>query len=99
MDKVRRISGFVVLLAFYLLASFRYFPGRPLDSLEATSLHLLRSAPFTVGLTLIVVSLVQRMAKEPLPWSRRVRFFLTISLCYEFLFALYHYLGGAQAGI
>lgn len=99
MDNVRRIVGFVLLLALYLLASFRYFPGRSLDSLTATGLHLLRSVPFTVGLTLVAVSTVQRMAKEPLPWSRRIRFFLTISLCYEFLFALYHYLGGAQAGI
>ena len=99
MDNARRIVGFALLLALYLLASFRYFPGRPLDSLAATGLHLLRSAPFTVGLTLVTVSMVQRVAKEPLPWPRRFRFFLTISLCYEFLFALYHYLGQGQAGI
>lgn len=99
MDNVRRIVGFVLLLALYLLASYRYFPGRPLDSLAATGLHLLRSAPFTVGLTLITISMVQRMAKERLPWSRILRFFLTISLCYEFLFALYHYLGQGQAGV
>jgi hypothetical protein len=99
MDNVRRIVGFVLLLALYLLASFRYFPGRPLDSLQATGLHIIRSAPFTVGLTLITISMVQRMAKERLPWPRILRFFLTISLFYEFLFALYHYLGKGQAGI
>ncbi|MEW6595528.1 MAG: inner-membrane translocator [Thermodesulfobacteriota bacterium] len=98
MDNARRIFGFVLLLALYLLASYRYFPGRPLDSLAATGLHLLRSAPFTVGLTLVTISLVQRLAREKLPWPRRFRFFLTISLCYEFLFALYHYLGMAQIG-
>ncbi len=99
MDKVRQIVGFVLLLALYLLASYRYFPGRPLDSLAATGMHLLRSAPFTVGLTLVVVSTVQGMAGAPLPWSRRLRFFLTIGLCYEFLFALYHYLGGGLAAL
>jgi hypothetical protein len=99
MDKVRRIVGLVLLLALYLLASYRYFPGRPLDSLAATGLHLLRSAPFTVGLTLVILSFVQRTAGAPLPWSRRLRFFLTISLCYEFLFALYHYLGMGQPGV
>ncbi|HSR36231.1 MAG TPA: hypothetical protein VLL73_03540, partial [Desulfurivibrionaceae bacterium] len=70
MNNVRRIVGFALLLALYLLASFRYFPGRPLDSLAATGVHLLRSVPFTVGLTLVVVSMMQRMAKEPLPWAR-----------------------------
>lgn len=99
MDKVRRNFSLVFLTALYLLASYRYFPGRPLDSLKATGLGLLRSAPFTVGLTLFVVSLVQRAAKEPLPWSRRIRFFLAIGLCYEFLFALYHYLGMGQGAV
>lgn len=99
MDKMRRILSLLLLSALYLLASYRYFPGRPLDSLQATGLHLLRSAPFTAGLTLFTVSLVQRLAKERLPWPRVFRFFLVISLCYEFFFALYHYLGTAQAGL
>ena len=99
MDTVRRFFGFFLLFALYLLASYRYFPGRPVASLQATGLHLLASAPFTVGLTLVTVSLFRRLAKEPLPWPRMLRFFLTISIGYEFFFALYHYLALAQAGI
>lgn len=96
MSTIRQSVSFFLLLLVYLLASFRYFPGRPVDSLQATGLHLLRSVPFTVGLTLVGVSLFQRLAREKLSWPRIIRFFLTISLGYEFLFALYHYLGMAQ---
>ena len=96
MHNLRQAATLSLLSALYLLASYRYFPGRPVDSLAATGLHLLVSAPFTGGMTLVAVSFFQRLAKERLPWPRIVRFFLTISIGYEFFFALYHYLAKAQ---
>lgn len=89
----RQGLGLAILAGLYLLANVRWFPGRAAESLSATALHLLQSAPFILGLTIFVVSILQKAAKQTLPWPRRIRLFLIFGLLYEFIFALHHYLG------
>lgn len=89
----RQSLGLAILAVLYLLANVRWFPGRAVESLSATALHLIQSAPFILGLTIFVVSLLQRVAKQTMAWPRRIRLFLFFGLLYEFLFALHHYLG------
>ncbi len=87
----REIITLGVLTVLYLLASFRYFPGRPGESLLATLTHLLQSLPLLAGLTYLVALLVRRTVGQTPPWPTLARVFLLIALGYEFLFALHHY--------
>lgn len=80
-----------ILAALYLLASVRYFPGQPGETLLATLTHLLQSLPLLVALTYLVVLVVRRVAGMAPPWPGIARIFLLIALGYEFFFALYHY--------
>lgn len=80
------------MTAVYLLCVARYFPGRVRESLVATGSHLLVAGPVTVGGTILVVSVLQRMSDGRLPWDRVFRIFLTFGIIFEFFFGIYHYL-------
>ncbi|MFH7326389.1 inner-membrane translocator [Desulfurivibrio sp. C05AmB] len=87
--RTKIILGLLGLM--YLLATFRYFPGRLGESLLATLVHLLQSLPLLAALTYLVVLVVRKVAGQGPPWLAIVRIFLLIGLGYEFLFALHHY--------
>lgn len=95
--RLREIITLCLLVIFYLLCSFRFFPDRLTDSLVETLIHILSVAPFTVGLTLILVSVLQRLAGERLPFDRVFRVFLTLGILFEIFYGLYNYLNLAQA--
>ncbi len=80
-----------ILFVVYLLASVRFFPGRPVQTLVETLTHLLAVAPISLGATLVLVALLQRLIGERLPLSRGIRIFLVIALCLEFILGLSHY--------
>ena len=82
----------VALGIIYLLCTVRYYPGRPVDTLIATAEHLLASIPFSLGFTLLVVSILAKVSGQRPPWIFVVRLFLTFGIIAEFFFGLYHYL-------
>ena len=88
----------VLLTLVYLLCVVRYYPGRLQDSLLATAEHLLTVAPFSIGATILIVSVLQRLGEGRLPWDRVARVFLGLGITFEFFFGLYHYLAIHQAG-
>ena len=96
-QRTREIVTLGLLFTFYLLCSFRYFPDRLVDSLVETLIHILSMAPFTGGLTLILISVLQRLAGERLPFDRALRIFLTMGILFEIFYGLYNYLNLAQA--
>ena len=91
MQKIREQISLIILVVVYLLASVRYFPGRAMDSLVETLIHVLSVAPISLGATLIVVAVLQRLVKERLPFSRSLRFYLVVGICLEFILGLAHY--------
>jgi len=84
------------MVAVYALATVRYFPGRPLATLTATGVHLLRSVPFLAGLTLVAYVVLHRMSGERPDKEQTFRIFLTVGIFYELLYAIYHYLEMAR---
>jgi|SRR3989339_382442 len=97
LQNAKEIASLTMLVIFYLLCSFRYFPDRLNDSLVETLIHMLSIAPFTGGLTLVLVTVLQRLAGERLPIDRAVRIFLTLGILVEIFYGLYNYLDLAQA--
>lgn len=90
MNTKEKIS-LIALLAFYLLVTVRYFPGRPLDTLTATMLHWLESVPYLIGLTILTVSLLRKVVGTTLPADRIARIYLTFGLIGEVFYGIYHY--------
>lgn len=93
MNSFRKQVSLVLLTIVYLLGSFRYFPGRWLDSLLETLMHIVTMAPFTIGSTLVGVSIFQKVSGSRVPIGIIIRIFLTISIVMEFFLGLYNYLG------
>ena len=91
MRRIREQISLAVLIVVYLLASVRYFPGRAMHSLVETLIHALSVAPITLGATLLIVAVLQRLIKERLPFDRTLRLFLVVAICLECILGLAHY--------
>lgn len=91
MQKIREHVFLAVLAVVYQLASVRYFPGRAMHSMVETLIHMLSVAPISLGATLLIVAVLQRLVKERLPFSRSLRLFLVVAICLEFIIGLAHY--------
>ena len=89
--KTKEKITLVLLGIIYLLASLRYFPGRWADTAVATLSHLLSAVPITIGLTILCVSILQKMAGARLPYDRVARIYLMFGVIIEFFYGLYHY--------
>jgi hypothetical protein len=79
------------LITLYLLVIVRYFPDRPADTFMATMRHLLDSVPYIIAMTILTVSIMQRVVGAKLPHNRIVRIYLMFGLIAEFFFGIYHY--------
>ncbi len=84
------------LVFFYLLCVTRYIPGDLGMTLYHTAKSFLTLAPFAVGLTIIVVTIMQRIVGGKLPWDRVLRFYLFFAIIIEIFAGLYNYLDKAQ---
>ena len=91
MQRIRERISLAILVVVYLLASVRYFPGRAMHSLVETLIHVLSVAPITLGATLVIVAVLQRLVKERLPFSRMLRLYLVVAICLEFILGLAHF--------
>ena len=91
MRKVKQnISLFSVILV-YLLFNLRYTPESFTGSFKSTLVQLLTTAPFVVGLTILVVSFMQRSTGERLPWDRIIRIYCTLGIIIGFFYGLNEY--------
>ena len=86
----------VLLVLVYLLVCVRYFPNRPMDTLKATLTHLFESVPYIIAVTVLVVSVMQKVVGQKLPKDRIARIYLTFGLIAEFFLGIYHYLNQGQ---
>ena len=97
MRKIREQISLAILVVVYLLASVRLFrandtgPVLVMKSIVETLIHLLSVAPISLGATLLIVAVLQRLVKERLPFSRTLRLFLVTAICLEFILGLAHY--------
>ena len=85
-----------LLILVYLLVCVRYFPNRPMDTFSATMSHLLDSVPYIIAMTILVVSVIQKVIGQKLPKDRIVRIYLTFGLIAEFLLGIYNYINQGQ---
>ena len=93
---VKNTGSAVALGVIYLLCALRYYPGRPMDTLVATAEHLLASVPFSLGFTIVVVSVLAKVSRQKPRRFFVVRLFLTFGIIAEFFFGLYNYLSSNQ---
>ena len=80
---------------FYLIFHLRL--GQSVGSSCAATLgQMFLTAPYALGFTFILVYLHRRISgqKERPPWTRLLRIFLTMGICFALFFALYEYGGG-----
>ena len=74
-----------------------FFAGQ---SLTATVLHtlaqMLLTAPYAIGFTFILIFVYRRISgqQQRPPWTRVLRIFCAVGICFAFFFALYEYGGG-----
>ncbi len=81
--KLKEYLSYFLLVAVYLLCSMRYFPGSWLDTSLETITHIASMGPYTLGATIITVSILHKMSGERLPWKSIIRIFLAISIFLE----------------
>ena len=89
--KTKEKITLTLLSLVYLAASLRVFPGRWADTGVATLKHLLSAIPITIGLTILVVSILQKGAGARLPYDRIARIYLMFGIILEFFYGLSHY--------
>jgi hypothetical protein len=96
MQKAKKnFSLFAVILA-YLFFNFRYTHESLTQSFKSTLVQILTTAPFVVGLTILVVSFMQRSTGERLPWDRIIRIYCTLGIIIGFFYGLNEYWLKAQ---
>jgi len=96
MVKIKEYVSLFLLCLVYAACSFRYFPGRMGESFIATLEHILSIGPYTIGATLIIASVLHRLLREKLPWSKVFRIFLAVSIILELFLGIADHIGRHQ---
>ena len=91
MNTIKKNISLVAVVLVYLFFNFRYSPESFVHSSQSTLIQLLLTAPFVVGLTILIVSFMQRSTGERLPWDRIVRIYCTLGIIIGFFYALNEY--------
>ena len=74
-----------------MLLNVRYHPGDPMQTFIATAGNILTLAAVAVAMTLAVVSAMQKVVGERLPWDRVLRFYLFFAILIWFFAIMYTY--------
>jgi len=86
--------SFYVVAFVYLLFNLRIGVD-PINSAIETVKQMGITAPYVVGITLVIVSFIQYAAGgEKVPWSQRLRLFFTIGIFAGLVYGIYDYTGG-----
>ena len=96
MSKIKKNFSLGLVILVYLIFNLRYAPESPAATIKSTLVQLLMTAPFVVGLTILVVSFMQRSTGERLPWDRVARIYCTLGIIIGFFYALSEYWQRAQ---
>ena len=96
MNAIKKNISLALVICVYLIFNLRYSPENPAATIKSTMLQLLTTAPFVVGLTILVVSFMQRSTGERLPWDRIARIYCTLGIIIGFFYALNEYWLRAQ---
>ena len=91
MPAIKKNISLVAVIITYLLFNFRYSPESFAYSIKSTLIQILITSPFVIGLTILVVSFMQRSSGERLPWDRIVRIYCTLGIIIGFFYALSEY--------
>ena len=96
MGTIKKNISLGLVICVYLLFNLRYSPASLFVTVKSTLVQLLMTAPFVVGLTILVVSFMQRSSGERLPWDRIARIYCTLGIIIGFFYALNEYWLSAQ---
>jgi amino acid permease len=96
MQKLKKFFSLFLVILAYLLFNLRFAPENLKHSFTSTLVQLLATAPFVAGLTILVVSFIQRSTGERLPWDRIIRIYCTIGIIIGFFYGLSEYWLKAQ---
>ncbi len=96
MNAIKKNISLAGVIVVYLLFNLRYSPANPVGSVKSTLIQLVLTSPFVVGLTILVVSFMQRSTGERLPWDRIIRIYCTLGIIIGFFYALNEYWLKAQ---
>ena len=96
MHSIKKNISLAAVIIFYLFFNFRYSPESLAYSIRSSLIQVLVTAPFVIGLTILVVSFMQRSTGERLPWDRIVRIYCTLGIIIGFFYALNEYWLQAQ---
>jgi hypothetical protein len=91
MHAIKKNISLVAVIITYLLFNFRYSPENFAYSIKSTLIQILITSPFVIGLTILVVSFMQRSSGEHLPWDRIIRIYCTLGIIIGFFYALSEY--------
>ena len=96
MSAIKKNLSLAVVIGFYLLFNLRLSPESLSVTVKSTLIQLLMTAPFVAGLTILVVSFMQRSTGERLPWDRIARIYCTLGIIIGFFYALNEFWLSAQ---
>jgi len=96
MSVIKKNISLGLVVWAYLLFNLRYTPESLVTTFRSTLIQILMTAPFVVGLTILVVSFMQRSTGERLPWDRIARIYCTLGIIIGFFYALNEYWLRAQ---
>lgn len=92
--KTKEKISLSLLILFYcllILLNIRYVQGDMLQTIIATGMNILTLASVAVAFTLIVVSVMQKIVGQRLPWDRVVRFYLLFAILIWIFAIMYTY--------
>lgn len=93
--KKSNVVSFYVVAAVYVIFNLR-LASDPFGSVLATAKQILMTSPYVIGITFVVVSVIQYAAGgEKVPWISRLRLFFTIGIFAGLVYGIYDYTGGA----
>jgi hypothetical protein len=86
---------FTFVLSAILYIVFNLRPGTDFaTTIKATLWQLLQTAPYVVGISYMIIVLLQYMADgDKVPWNRRFRLFFAVGIIAGLLQAIYEYAG------
>ncbi len=94
MKTTREKISFYLTAAVYLVFNLQ-LTSNLMTTIQATLSQILLTAPFVIGITCVIIGIVQYMAEgEKVPWVSRLRLFFTIGIFAGLVYAIYDYTGG-----
>ena len=94
MSTLRDKITMFLLVVLYLLFSVRYFPGRLAETLVETAIHIFSMAPMSIGATIFIVALFQKLSGQKMLKVKVARIFLLVAIALELIVSLSLYYDG-----